>query len=85
MRGLYLAIITLMMAGAIQVLITAFGFPDGGPGVLGKSSGARMMMERPFAAQGDEAYFRYAPDPARAVLRARLFCTCAGDRAALGR
>ena len=31
MRGLYLAIITLMMAGAIQVFISAFGFPDGAP------------------------------------------------------
>jgi branched-chain amino acid transport system permease protein len=60
MRGLYLAIITLMMAGAIQVLISAFGFPDGGPGILGKSTGARLMMARPFIAQGDEAYLRYA-------------------------
>jgi branched-chain amino acid transport system permease protein len=60
MRGLYLAIITLMMAGAIQVLISAFGFPDGGPGLLGKSSGARLMMPRPLLAGGDEAYFRYS-------------------------
>lgn len=60
MRGLYLAIITLMMAGAIQVLISAFGFPDGGTGVLGKSTGARVMMARPFLAQSDPAYFRYA-------------------------
>jgi branched-chain amino acid transport system permease protein len=60
MRGLYLAIITLMMAGAIQVLISAFGFPDGGPGILGKSETVRVMMARPLLAQGDEAYFRYA-------------------------
>jgi branched-chain amino acid transport system permease protein len=60
MRGLYLAIVTLMTAGAIQVLISAFGFPDGGPGWLGKSSGARQMMPRPLLASGDEAYFRYA-------------------------
>jgi branched-chain amino acid transport system permease protein len=60
MRGLYLAIITLMMAGAIQVLISAFGFPDGGTGMLGKSTGARIMMARPYLAQTDEAYFRYA-------------------------
>lgn len=60
MRGLYLAIITLMMAGAIQVLISAFGFPDGGAGILGKSTGARIMMARPHWAQADEAYFRYA-------------------------
>ncbi|XFF02314.1 Branched-chain amino acid ABC transporter permease (plasmid) [Bradyrhizobium guangxiense] len=60
MRGLYLAIITLMMAGAIQVLISAFGFPDGGTGILGKSTGARIMMARPHLALTDEAYFRYA-------------------------
>ena len=60
MRGLYLAIITLMMAGAIQVLISAFGFPDGGPGILGKSVTNRVMMARPLLAGGDEAYFRYA-------------------------
>ena len=60
MRGLYLAIVTLMTAGAIQVLISAFGFPDGGPGWLGRSSGARQMMPRPLLAVGDEAYFRYA-------------------------
>jgi branched-chain amino acid transport system permease protein len=60
MRGLYLAIVTLMTAGAIQVLISAFGFPDGGPGLLGKSSGARLMMPRPPLALSDEAYFRYA-------------------------
>jgi branched-chain amino acid transport system permease protein len=62
MRGLYLAIITLMTAGAIQVLISAFGFPDGGPGLLGKvvGTGGRRMMERPPFAATDEAYFRYA-------------------------
>ncbi len=61
MRGLYLAIITLMMAGAIQVFISAFGFPDGGPGILGKAVGsARQMMPRPYLAASDEAYFRYA-------------------------
>lgn len=60
MRGLYLAIITLMMAGAIQVLISAFGFPDGGSGILGKSTGARVMMARPYLASSDDSYFRYA-------------------------
>lgn len=59
MRGLYLAIITLMMAGAIQVLISAFGFPDGGTGILGKSTTTRLMMERPLLAVSDEAYLRY--------------------------
>lgn len=60
MRGLYLAIITLMMAGAIQVVISAFGFPDGGTGILGKSVRARQMMARPFLGDSDEGYLRYA-------------------------
>jgi branched-chain amino acid transport system permease protein len=60
MRGLHLAIITLMMAGAVQVLISAFDFPDGGDGILGKSSGSRAMMPRPFFAQSDAAFFRYS-------------------------
>ena len=60
MRGLYLAIITLMTAGAIQVFISAFSFPDGRGGILGNGAGARSMMERPLLAATDAAYFRYA-------------------------
>lgn len=60
MRGLYLALITLMIAGAIQILIGALGFPDGGPGFSGRvTSGARVFMDRPFLGQSDAAYFRY--------------------------
>ena len=36
MRGLYLALVTLMIAGGFQVVITATDFPDGGTGILGK-------------------------------------------------
>ena len=61
MRGLYLAIVTLMVAGALQVVINAVGFPDGGPGILGRvARGGRLMMQRPLLAQTDAAYFRYA-------------------------
>ena len=62
MRGLYLAIITLMMAGAIQVLISAFGFPDGGPGILSaQGSGARHNDGATVgSANSDESYLRYA-------------------------
>jgi branched-chain amino acid transport system permease protein len=61
MRGLYLALITLMIAGGFQVIIGATDFPDGGPGLLGKTeSGQRLAMARPFLAQSDPAFFRYA-------------------------
>jgi branched-subunit amino acid ABC-type transport system permease component len=61
MRGLYLALVTLMIAGAFQVLFSGFGFPDGGPGFFGRvSNGPRVFMARPLLADGDGAYFRYA-------------------------
>jgi len=60
MRGLYLALITLMGAGGFQVIVTATGFPDGGPGFLGRvESGTRSLLERPSFAQTDAAYFRF--------------------------
>jgi ABC-type branched-subunit amino acid transport system permease subunit len=60
MRGLYFALITLMIAGAFQVFINAIGFPDGGPGFSGKIyAGARQFMSHPPIAPSDAAYFRY--------------------------
>ncbi len=60
MKGLYLALVTLMMAGGYQVLASAIGFPDGGPGFLGKADGTgRVMLARPWLAQGDAAYLAY--------------------------
>jgi branched-chain amino acid transport system permease protein len=60
MRGLYLALATLMIAGGFQVIIGAIDFPDGGLGLLGKmKSGQRIFMGRPWIATGDIAYFRY--------------------------
>ena len=35
LSGLYLALITLMLAGAITVVLTATNFPNGGTGFLG--------------------------------------------------
>jgi branched-chain amino acid transport system permease protein len=61
MRGLYFALVTLMIAGAFQVVINAFGFPDGGEGFFGVvTSGPRHYMARPLLAPSDAAYFRYA-------------------------
>ncbi len=60
MRGLYFALITLMIAGAFQVFISAIGFPDGGPGFSGKIySGARQYLPHPPIAPSDAAYFSY--------------------------
>ena len=60
MRGLYLALVTLMLAGAFQVLITVMSFPVGGPGFLGQvgaSGNDRVMMARPIYASSDSMYF----------------------------
>ncbi len=61
MRGLYLALLTLMVAAAFQVVVNVIGFPDGGPGWTGKVvDGQRALIERPWIATSDSSYFRYA-------------------------
>jgi branched-chain amino acid transport system permease protein len=60
MRGLYLALITLMVAAAFQVVVNVIGFPDGGTGFTGKIvAGQRVLIERPWIAKSDGAYFAY--------------------------
>jgi branched-chain amino acid transport system permease protein len=60
MRGLYLALLTLMIAAAFQIVVDAIGFPDGGMGFTGKIvAGQRKLIERPWIASSDAAYFRY--------------------------
>jgi branched-chain amino acid transport system permease protein len=62
MRGLYLALVTLMLAGAFQSLVTVISFPVGGPGFLGQvgaSGNDRINMARPFFALSDTAYFLF--------------------------
>lgn len=60
MRGLYLALATLMLAGAFQVVITNWGFPNGGGGFLGyMGDKPRVDIERPPFATRDVAYFVY--------------------------
>lgn len=60
LRGLYLALVTLMLAGGFQTLISAWGFPDGGTGFFGRAEGAgRSMLARPVIAQGPVSYFLY--------------------------
>lgn len=60
MRGLYLALATLMLAGAFQVVITSWSFPNGGTNLLGyMGDKPRIDMQRPPIASGDAAYFVY--------------------------
>ncbi|MES2942039.1 MAG: branched-chain amino acid ABC transporter permease [Pseudomonadota bacterium] len=60
LKGLYLALVTLMLAGGFQVLVSATGFPDGGPGWLGRITGSeRLAMPRPAMAQDEGAYLAY--------------------------
>lgn len=59
-RGLYLALVTLMLAGAFQVVVSATGFPDGGEGFLGRADATqRLMMHRPTLAESNIAYLVY--------------------------
>jgi len=58
--GLYLALITLMFAGAITVVLSVIHFPNGGKGFLGVLPlGNAENLRRPSIAKGDVAYYRY--------------------------
>ncbi len=62
MSGLYLALITLMLAGAITVALDTINFPNGGHGFTGYN-GASVHIQairRPSAATTDPAFFRYS-------------------------
>jgi branched-chain amino acid transport system permease protein len=62
MSGLYLALITLMLAGAITVVLATTNFPNGGHGFLGYNGSSVHIppLRRPNIAQGDSAFFRYS-------------------------
>jgi branched-chain amino acid transport system permease protein len=62
LSGLYLALITLMLAGAITVAMRSTNFPNGGPGFLGHTEDVRgnPAVRRPDIAINDPAYLRYA-------------------------
>jgi branched-chain amino acid transport system permease protein len=62
LRGIYLALVTLMLAGAFQTIIAAWNFPSGGTGFFGTAgmeAGQRLLMDRPMLAESDTAYFLY--------------------------
>jgi len=51
MRGLYLALVTLMAAGAFQIFFNAFQFPNGGEGFWGVARQSAEEIRRPVFAQ----------------------------------
>src|SRR6266700_6720190 len=62
LRGLYLALITLMLAGGITVVLATTNFPNGGHGFLGYNGSTVHIpaIRRPSIAASDPAYYRYA-------------------------
>ena len=80
LRGLYLALITLMGAGAITILLSEYKFPNGGSGFWGfdkNTPSGTTVLERPSIAEGDTAYYRYC-----VVVVAILFSSSHGTSAA---
>jgi branched-chain amino acid transport system permease protein len=64
LSGLYLALITLMFAGATTIVLSVTDFPNGGGGFKGRSvTGALTTstppVRRPSWAEADVAYYRY--------------------------
>ncbi|MGO9499313.1 MAG: branched-chain amino acid ABC transporter permease [Solirubrobacteraceae bacterium] len=61
LSGLYLALITLMLAGAITVVLATTNFPNGGHGFLGYNGSSVHIppLRRPSIATGETSYFRY--------------------------
>jgi len=70
LSGLYLALITLMAAGAITIFLRTAQFPNGGGGFFGNSAsgGASSLLPRPSIAESDVAYYRYC-----AIVTALMF------------
>jgi branched-chain amino acid transport system permease protein len=62
LRGLYLALITLMLAGTLSIVLATTNFPNGGHGFLGYNGSSVHIspIRRPSIATSDPAYFRYS-------------------------
>ena len=59
MRGLYLALVTLMAAGGLEIIFSTFQFPNGGIGFWGVKIGSTDPFRGPMLAQTPAAYLRY--------------------------
>ncbi|MGB6615102.1 MAG: branched-chain amino acid ABC transporter permease [Trebonia sp.] len=62
LRGLYLALITLMLAGAVTVIEATLNFPNGGGGFSGYNGSLVHIpqIRRPSFAGTDPAYYRFS-------------------------
>jgi branched-chain amino acid transport system permease protein len=62
LRGLYLALITLMLAGAVTVVLATLNFPNGGGGFSGYNGSFLHIpqIRRPSFAGSDPAYYRFS-------------------------
>jgi branched-chain amino acid transport system permease protein len=58
---IHFALLTLMAAGAAEVVFSVIGFPNGGSGFTGERSGllSSKLMSRPSIATSDPAFLRY--------------------------
>lgn len=83
LSGLTLALVSLMAAGAFEILFYGIGFPNGGGGWTGRTSGSELSstVPRPDFATSDDAMFRYTVLVA-AVLLVGLWLT---QRSRVGR
>lgn len=63
LSGLYLALITLMFAGATTIVLSVIDFPNGGGGFTGHTSSPDLSglanVRRPDVAGSETAYYRY--------------------------
>jgi branched-chain amino acid transport system permease protein len=63
LSGLHLALITLMFAGAVEIVLRKWNFPNGGSGFIGHIAAGDLSaienVRRPSVAEGDTAYYRY--------------------------
>lgn len=62
LSGLYLALITLMAAGAITLILSVIKYPNGGGGIWGYDKNIPsgfVSLDRPSIAESDPAYYRY--------------------------
>ena len=76
LSGLYLALITLMFAGATTIVLAVTDFPNGGGGFTGRSATGALTtstppVRRPSWAIADVAFYRYTVDRLRDPVPAR--------------
>jgi branched-chain amino acid transport system permease protein len=59
LRGLHLALVTLMAAGGLEFVFATYQFPNGGVGFWGVNIGSVGTVRRPALAGSPENYLRY--------------------------